>query len=130
MRVYLSIKYRQHENNTCLGVRDQLTCWTCLPQCSPCLLSILFTCFFFVGSLLKSALFSHFPKRIIALEKQLAKFHLQHTSDHTEMHNVPPSEKCVMADLHLAGWKHAIASGSFTGFMALEDRKHSIPFSL
>lgn len=72
---------------------------------------------------------SHFPKRIIALERQLAKFHLQCTSDHREMHTVPPAEKCVMVDLHLAGWIHAMASGSFIGFMALKDSRHSIPFS-
>lgn len=45
------------------------------------------------------------------------------------MHAAPPAEKCVMIDLHLAAWMHAMASGSFIGFMASEDSRHSIPFS-
>lgn len=89
----------------------------------------LFHLFLFCWLYFKTCFFSHFPKRIIALEKQLAKFHLQCTADHTEMHTAPPAEKCVMADLCLAGWKHAMASGSFTGFPALEYSRHSIPFS-
>lgn len=62
----------------------------------------------------------------MALEKQLAKFHLQSTSDHTKMHAAPPAEKCVMVDLHLTEWIHAMTSGSFIGFMALKNSRHSL----
>lgn len=90
----------------------------------------MWTCFFLVDSILKPDFFlSHFPKRIIALEKQLDQFHLQCTPDHVAMHAAPPAEKRVMVDLHLAAWIHAMASGSFIGFMASEDSRHSIPFS-
>lgn len=65
----------------------------------------------------------------MTLEKQLAKFHLQCISDHTEMQASPLAEKCVMVDLHLASSIHAVASGSFTGFMKLRKSTHSIPFS-
>lgn len=37
------------------------------------------------------------------LQKQLAKFPLQHASDHIDMHTALPAETHVMADLHLAG---------------------------
>lgn len=78
------------------------------------------TCFFL----------SHFPKRIKALEKQLAKFHLQCTSDHIARHAAPLAEKCVMVDLHLAAWIRAMASGNIIGFMAWKDIRHSISSSL
>lgn len=87
------------------------------------------TCFLFDSSILKATLSSHFPKRSAALEEQLSKFLLQLTSAHAGMHTAPQTEKCVMVDLDLAVWLRAMASGSFIGFTALRDSRHSIPFS-
>lgn len=54
---------------------------------------------------------------------------MQLTSAHAGMHRAPQAEKRVMVDLHLAVWIYAMASGSFIGFTALKDSRHSIPFS-